>query len=277
MVDAARTKKINVLCITDHNSIEGALIAKTYAERYDDIDIVVGEEISTKDGEIIGLWLTERIPPKLSAEDTVKRIRAQGGVVIAPHPFSFHVPALNEKMINLDIDGIEVINGGHIDRYSNTMASEVSKRHPGQWAEIGSSDAHSVSTMGYTWTEFDGKGADGLRDAILEKRTIPCGTHVPVDRAVFWSIKVVMRAFGMMLRSLFGRLRPDPNDPLVTSVLKVPGHKKVAGVVGAMIFLLPPIPFLATVASNTWLNRRAKKLLDRISETLEKIEPTPPQ
>jgi len=274
MVDAARAKKLDVLCITDHNTISGALVAKEYAKRFDDIEVVIGEEISTKNGEIVGLWLKELIPPKLSAEETMKRIRAQGGIAVAPHPFSFHVPALNEKIFDLDIDGIEVLNGGHIDKYSNRMASEVSKKYPGRWAEIASSDAHSVSTFGYAWTEFEGKDADDLRKAILEKTTVPCGTPVPVDRAVIWSMKVVYKALRMMLKAMLGRLKPDPDDPLVTSVLKVPGHKRVAGVVGAMIFLFPPIPFLASVASNQWLNRRANKLLDQISETLKKIGPT---
>jgi predicted metal-dependent phosphoesterase TrpH len=271
MVDIARVKGINILCITDHNSIDGAVIAKNYANRFNDIEIVVGEEISTSDGEIIGLWLTEYIPPMLSSEETVKHIREQGGIVIAPHPFSFHVPALNEKMFDLDIDGIEVLNGGHVDKYSNRMAYEVSRKYPDRWAEIGSSDAHSVSTFGYAWTEFDGNNADDLRAAILEKKTVQCGKPVPVDKAVVWSMRVVLKGMGLILRSLFGRLKPDPTDPLVTTVLKVPGQKRVAGILGAMIYLFPPVPYLACIMSNRWLNRRANKLLDNISDTLNKI------
>jgi len=274
VVDAARAKGLNIICITDHNSTEGAVIAKEYAKRFDDIEVVVGEEISTKDGEIVGLWLTEHVEPRLSAEETVKKIREQGGIVIAPHPFSFHVPALKEKIFDLDVDGIEVLNGGHVDKYSNRMASEVSKRYAGRWAEIGSSDAHSVSTMGYSWTEFDGDSSDDLRKAILEKSTVSCGKPVPVDKAVFWSISVVFRASKMIFRSMFGRLKPDPNDPLVTSVLKVPGQKKFAALIGAFIYLLPPVPYIACIASNTWLNRRANKFLDSISETLDKLGPT---
>ncbi|MCL2143838.1 MAG: PHP domain-containing protein [Methanomassiliicoccaceae archaeon] len=273
IVDAARAKGLNIICITDHNSIEGALIAKEYSKRFDDIEVVVGEEVSAAEGEIVGLWLTKQIPPRLPAEETVRLIREQGGIAIAPHPFSFHVPALNEKVFDLDLDGIEVLNGGHVDKYSNTMAREVSKKYAGRWAEIGSSDAHSISTLGYAWTEFEGDGTNDLRRAIEEKRTIPCGIPVPVDRAVFWSIRVVLGGMKMILLSLFGRLKPDPKDPLVTSVLKLSGQKKVAGIVGGMIYLIPPVPYLACIASNTWLNRRAKRLLDHISETLEKIGP----
>ncbi|MCL2786629.1 MAG: PHP domain-containing protein [Methanomassiliicoccaceae archaeon] len=274
VVDAARAKKLDILCITDHNSIEGALIAKEYAKQFDDIEVVVGEEVSTRDGEIIGLWLTERIPPMMSSEDTVKEIRRQNGIVIAPHPFSFHVPALNNKVLELDVDGLEILNGGHVDKYSNRMASEVSKKNPGRWAETGSSDAHSVSTMGYAWTEFDDDGSKDLRSAILEKRTTPEGIPCPVDKWVAWSITVVFKAFKMILKSMFGLLKPVPDDPLVTSVLNISGHKKFPAIISAMIYLFPPVPYLACIASNTWLNRRAKKLLDRFSETLEKIAPT---
>ncbi|MCL1905112.1 MAG: PHP domain-containing protein [Methanomassiliicoccaceae archaeon] len=273
VVDNARSKGYDILCITDHNSIEGALVAKEYAKDFDDIKVVIGEEVSALEGEIVGLWLTEFIPPKLSAEETVKRIREQGGIAIAPHPFSFHVPALNEKVFDLDLDGIETLNGGHVDKYSNRMAAEVSGKYAGKWAEIGSSDAHSISTFGYSWTEFDGNCEEDLRTAILEKRTRPCGAPVPVDRAVVWSMSVVWNGFKMIMRSLFGRLKPDPNNPLVSSVLRISTQKKIAGILGAMIYLFPPIPYLACIASNTWLNRRSKKLLDHISETLEKIGP----
>jgi hypothetical protein len=59
-------------------------------------------------------------------------------------------------------------------------------------------------------------------------------------------------------------------------VLKIPGQKKFAALIGAFIYLLPPIPYIASIATNTWLNRRANKFLDSISETLDKLGPTRP-
>src|SRR5262249_61221230 len=77
---------IDVVCATDHNTIEGALRLRDLAgER---LRVIVGEEISSRDGEIIGLFLTRPIPRDLSAEDTIARIRDQGGIVSVPHPFS---------------------------------------------------------------------------------------------------------------------------------------------------------------------------------------------
>ena len=79
-------RKIDCLVITDHNEIDGAIKYKEKLLKYG-IDVIVGEEIFTKDGEIIGLFLNKKIEPYLSAEDTVKRIRKQKGLVYIPHPY----------------------------------------------------------------------------------------------------------------------------------------------------------------------------------------------
>lgn len=271
MVDHARSKGLDVLCITDHDAVGGAFVAEKYARQFDDIEVVIGEEVSTADGEVIGLWLTEEIPPGLSVEETIDIIRSQGGVTIAPHPFSFHVPALGDKVFELDLDGLETLNGGHIDKYSNKMAHEVLNKYPDRWARIGSSDGHSTSTVGYSWTEFDGYGADGLRAAILEKRTIPCGTPVPIDKGVLWSMEVVMTAGWMIFKSLFGKLKKDPTNPLVERIEKIEPPKKLAAVLGAFLYTLPPLPFIASIASNRWLNKRASLLLDNIVEKLNEV------
>jgi len=271
LVDHARSKGLNVLCITDHDAVGGALVGQKYAEQFDDIEVVIGEEVSTADGEIIGLWLNEEIPAGLSVEETIDVIRSQGGITIAPHPFSFHVPALGDKVFELDLDGIETLNGGHIDKYSNRFAQEVKNKYPNRWAELGSSDGHSLSTVGYSWTEFEGYGAEDLRRSILSKTTVPCGRPVPIDKAVLWSMEVVLSAGWMILKSLFKKLKPDPTNPLVERVQKISTPKKVAAVLGASIYVLPPIPFLASIASNRWLNKKASTLLDNIVEKLDSV------
>lgn len=271
IVEAARANNMRVLCVTDHNTTKGGVLAKKYAERYDDIEVVVGEEIMTSAGEIAGLWLTEEIPAGLSPEETVRRIREQGGIVIVPHPFSFHVHAINEVLFDIDADGIEVLNGLHVDAYSNRFASEVFKKYPGRWAEISSSDSHSLKTFGFAWTEFEGESAEDLRNSILNRTTKACGRPVPVGAAAVWMMTVVYKGFTLLLRSLAGRLRPDPDDPFIEITERVAGQKKLAGVVGAMIYLFPPIPFLASIATNVWMDRKAKKLLLTMQDRLDAL------
>ena len=90
-VDRARREGLSVLCITDHNEVAGGFIAQKYAKRFDDIDVIVGDEVMTDKGEVIGLWLTEKPKKFLSPEETCDIIHEQGGLCIAPHPFSVHV------------------------------------------------------------------------------------------------------------------------------------------------------------------------------------------
>ncbi|MBQ8373458.1 MAG: PHP domain-containing protein, partial [Candidatus Methanomethylophilaceae archaeon] len=130
-VDKARKNGMDVLGITDHDETRGAFIGQAYAKRFDDIEVIVGEEVTTADGEVIGLFLNEKIPKGLPVEETIDIIRSQGGIVIAPHPFSFHVFGLKERIFELDIDGFETINGGHPDRYSNAFAKRVMDAYPG--------------------------------------------------------------------------------------------------------------------------------------------------
>ena len=81
--EAVVASGIDVLCITDHNAIRGAVeLASQLPCR-----VVVGEELRTHAGEVIGLFLTERVPFGVSAHEAAARIRAQGGLVYIPHPF----------------------------------------------------------------------------------------------------------------------------------------------------------------------------------------------
>jgi len=259
-VDRAVRNGYSVICITDHNTIKGGVVAKDYASGLDCIDVVVGSEIDSADGEIIGLWLNEEIPKGLPIEETLDLIRSQGGVSIAPHPFSFYVHCLRDRIFDLDIDGIEVLNGGHPDKYTNSRAQMVCDDNPGRWAQISASDAHSIYTAGYAWTEFEGSGEDDLRKAILSKSTVPRGKTSPVFSQVQWSIEVVSKARKMIGKSLMNRLPEDPDNPIVTKIHSISPGKKIAGFVGGLLYITPPFPFIGTMLSTTWLKRRAHAL-----------------
>ena len=102
---------IDVLCITDHNAIKGAVgLVGTLACR-----VIVGEELRTHAGEIIGLFLDERIPVGVQPGDAARAIRGQGGVVYIPHPYDPMRRNLSEAALHalIDdglVDAIEVIN-----------------------------------------------------------------------------------------------------------------------------------------------------------------------
>jgi len=245
----AKESGMDVVCITDHNSIQGALCAARAAEELDGIEVVIGEEISTNDGEVIALFIHEEIPANLSVTETIERIRAQGGLVVAPHPFSLHCPCLKNKVHDLDIDGIEVLNGGHIDDFSNSAA--VRAAESGKWAWMGGSDSHHLKTIGSAYTEFEGRTAQDLRRAIEAKTTSVGGRAMPMLDAIAWSVGVVVYSDLLILRTTLGLEKGNQDDPIHVKVRNMTPQQKLGALFGSLIYLTPPIPFLCG-----WTSRR---------------------
>jgi predicted metal-dependent phosphoesterase TrpH len=153
IVAACQRRGIDVLAITDHNRIEGAL---ELAEQKLPIQIVVGEEIKTTEGEIIGLFLRDWIPPRLSPEETIAEIRRQGGVVYVPHPFdairrSVILPQALERVAG-SIDAVEVLNARLHAMERNERAVRFAEER-GLLKGAGS-DAHTAFEIGRAGVEM---------------------------------------------------------------------------------------------------------------------------
>ncbi len=151
---AIKAAGLHVVCATDHNTIEGALRLRELADGF---RVIVGEEVSSRDGEIIGLFLERAIPRDLSAEETIARIHDQGGLVSVPHPFSrnrrFHLRRSVLDRVYKDIDCIEVFNAREAFTQDNIRAAAFAKEKeiPGA---VGS-DAHRAAEIGRAWVEME--------------------------------------------------------------------------------------------------------------------------
>jgi predicted metal-dependent phosphoesterase TrpH len=147
-------ERLDVICITDHNATAAAMAA---AERDIGARVIVGEEIRTREGDLIGLFLTERIPYVLPLHEAVALIRAQGGLVYLPHPFdhgrSSLGPAAEQLCAKRLADVVEVFNAKIEDQAINLRAAELAARHglPG----AAGSDAHDPDGVGAACTEMD--------------------------------------------------------------------------------------------------------------------------
>jgi hypothetical protein len=86
LIEACKKAGVNVVALTDHNEIEGGLRLREMAPHW--LTVIVGEEIASVDGDIIGLFLKERIEPRLPIFETIRQIREQGGLVMVPHVVS---------------------------------------------------------------------------------------------------------------------------------------------------------------------------------------------
>ena len=157
---AVRAKQagLDAVCVTDHNVTHAAVAA---AERDLGVRIIVGEEVRTPDGDVIGLFLTERIPYVLPLAEVIGRIRGQGGLVYVPHPFDQVRSSLGRVLPGLceagDVDVIEVFNAKISDPSLNARAAGVAREFslPGG----AGSDAHDAPGVGAAYLDmpdFDG-------------------------------------------------------------------------------------------------------------------------
>ncbi len=145
---------IDIICVTDHSTIKGAL----RLQARDNINVVVGQECKTSNGEIIGLFLTKNIESGLSPIDVAKSIRDQGGFVSIPHPFDPFRNCLNEKhlfeLLNLGlVDGIETFNSKSSSHQARERARLVKEEY--NIAEIGGSDSHVPESIGSAYITVD--------------------------------------------------------------------------------------------------------------------------
>ena len=158
LVESAGREGVDCLIVTDHNSIEGA---RELAEAAGPgLRVIVGEEISTRQGHLIGLFLTERIPPRMDVRTTAEAIKAQGGLVVVPHPFNVlfdcGLRGAVRRILDL-IDLVEISNAQNISPLPDFLARRFARRHgfPGL---VGVDSHHRNSlTACYQWMHpFEG-------------------------------------------------------------------------------------------------------------------------
>ncbi len=204
---------LDLVAITDHERIDGAIRARAIHESGDySFELVVGEEITTRRGHVLALFVTERIPALRPLPETLERIHDQGGIAIAAHPMAPLTPSLGGRSLlaahhagdpRHRLDGIELMNPSAAGRARrgarNRLNAEVL-----HLAAVGNSDAHVLEGIGSGWTWFAGSSAADYRAAVEARTTRPDGT--------FWSnlhnVDVYRRQLRAKARHLRHTLRP---------------------------------------------------------------------
>ena len=178
LVDYARATAMDVIAVTDHDTIEGALRACDHAAGRSKLQVIVGEEVSSRDGHIVGLFLERRIRPGMSGAATVHAIHDQGGIAIAVHPFwrtqrssrGGPVHGVGWLAAELPFDAIEIENATPGFYFFNHLARRLNLGLG--CSEVGGSDAHILDAVGRAYTQFPGKTPKALRAAIEEGKTV---------------------------------------------------------------------------------------------------------
>ena len=161
MVKVATKVGLSGIAVTDHNTIKGGLDAKKYENN--DIEIIVGSEILTDKGEIIGIFLTEEIKSKHFI-DVIDEIKDQNGIVVVPHPFD----AIRNTSIHPNsedahfIDNVEVFNSRCVRQIYNELASIYAAEN--NLNIIAGSDAHFENEIGNAGVKTE---SDNIKEAVI--------------------------------------------------------------------------------------------------------------
>ena len=177
-----------VIAVTDHDTIEGALRAADHSARTGGVPVIIGEEVSSRQGHILGIFLERRVRPGMSAAATVDEIHRQGGLAIAAHPF-WRTRQLAERLggpvhgigwlaADLDFDAVEVENSTPGLGLANILAQRLADG--AGCACVGGSDAHILEAIGKSATSFRGRTPRALRTAIEKGRVSPVRSRYEV-------------------------------------------------------------------------------------------------
>jgi len=175
-----RSTHLDVMAVTDHDDITGALRAREVHARGDyHFEFITGIEVTTRSGHLLALFVEEPIPSFRSLEATVAAIHRQGGLAVIPHPLSPLTRSIGQRGLDRVLkiedptthpDGIEVVNLTLAGRATGKKALRLN-RERWQLAETGGSDAHFPEEVGSAATLFPGSTAADVRAAILSKRS----------------------------------------------------------------------------------------------------------
>jgi predicted metal-dependent phosphoesterase TrpH len=212
-----RATELDVIAVTDHERIDAALVGRAMArDRGLRFEVVVGEEITTLGGHLLGLWLERPVRPFRSLRSTIAEIHDQGGLAIPAHPLTpYPLCAQGFVLRRLLAEEDERFHPDAIEAFNPTTLGRPWHRKVVRFAEetglatVGNSDAHTLAAIGVGWTTFAGRTGTELREAILGH-----GTH---HHGSFHATAAQLATFGEQLRKygrdaragLGGRLRGD--------------------------------------------------------------------
>lgn len=173
ILERAREVGLDVIAITDHDTAAGGLEAREIADRYG-VRVIVGEEVKTSEGEVIGLFLSRTIPGGMTFAATIAAIKQQGGIVYVPHPFDrLHaIPSQRVLRANVaDIDVLEVFNSRLAFPGFNELAERFAQRY--RIAAAAGSDSHVLPGIGTALCAIDDfEGPQDFVAALAESRIV---------------------------------------------------------------------------------------------------------
>jgi predicted metal-dependent phosphoesterase TrpH len=175
---------LDIIAITDHDDIRGAMDALELAERSNyRFKVIPGNEITTRQGHLLALFVTREFPMLKSLDASMEMVYEAGGLAIAPHPLSWLTTSIREKQLlathagKYPFHGIETFNPSYAGRVAHDRVKELNLTIL-HLPEFGGSDAHALSMIGMGYTTFPGSTVEALLQAMEDRTTEAGGTFM---------------------------------------------------------------------------------------------------
>ncbi len=184
ILEYAARNGLDGFAVCDHDVIEGGIECSRRAKEIgSDMIVIPGVEVSSSKGHILALGIHEPIEPGLSPEETIKRARQQGAVVIIPHPFKVTSHGIG-YVEGLDTDAVEVLNSRCVTDGPNNKARNAAQELG--FPMVGGSDSHEAEMVGRSYTNIDVESGtvEDVLAAIRQGRTSPGGGKTPMSFVV---------------------------------------------------------------------------------------------
>ena len=199
-----RSTDLDVIAITDHERIDAAIAARAMAEDHGlRFEVIVGEEITTRGGHLLGLFLSKPVPSLRSLRESIARVHDQGGIAIPAHPLVPYPLCAQGRVLRALVADVDPrVHPDALEAFNPTVLGRARHRRVVAFTAelglpaVGNSDAHIASAIGQGWTSYPGRSADDLRAAILDGSTQWHGT--------FHATGAQVGVFGRQLRK-YGR------------------------------------------------------------------------
>jgi predicted metal-dependent phosphoesterase TrpH len=191
---------LDVIAVTDHDDIEGGVRARELAARGGyRFEVIVGVEVSTREGHLLALFVERPLRSFRPLEETIEEVRAQGGLCVVPHPLSWLTTSIGERSLDRamahhtpGIVGIEVANPTIAGRVTRPKVARLNRVRYGL-AETGGSDAHFLPSVGSAYTRFRGRSAEDFRRSLMERMTAGV---LPAQRPTSVPVRDLLRQQG---------------------------------------------------------------------------------
>lgn len=215
VLEAARRAGLDIIAITDHDTLRGALRGRDLGPRYG-IGVIPGVEITTAEGHLLAYWVERPIPPGRPLIETLLRVGEQGGLCVAAHPTAQWVHSLGATAVwralahpeaGRFLVGIEVYNMG-LPRLVNNRGARALGNDTGL-AQVANTDSHMLWTIGLCATGFPGTTPQALRRALEEHNTQPLISRRPGGFVASWLVQSLVRRWGL------GYWNRQPGAPII--------------------------------------------------------------